>query len=281
MLTLARLVLLAAVACSSEPQSLPAPPAELGALPADQATARPFDQAHSLWSGILQRYVRGDRFAYGELAREPEALQRYLDELHRISPEMLATWSREQQFAFWINAYNAHAVAKVVENYPLESIRKLDKSLGLNNVFEQAWIPMEAHHPEKKGTQLSLDDIEHRILRARFPDARIHAAVNCASVSCPPLLNEAYVAERLGAQLESQMRAFVNDPVRNRFDRERKVLALSEVFKWFEEDFVRDAGGVREYLLRFAPDEMADVVREGKLQYLDYSWDLNDAREKG
>lgn len=271
------LVSLTLVACSLSPRpaSTTPPSAEAGA--SAQATARPFDQDHALWSGILQRYVRADRFAYGELAREPEPLRRYLAELRAVTPEQLSSWTREQQYAFWVNAYNAHTVAKVVDNWPLESIRKLDKAFGLNTVFDQAWIPMGAHHPEKKGAQLSLNDIEHGILRPRFTDARVHAAINCASEGCPPLLAEAFVAARLEEQLESQMRAFVNDPSRNRFDHEQGEASISEVFKWFAEDFERDAGSVRDYLIRFAAAEQADFLRGAKIRYLDYSWDLNDA----
>lgn len=264
--------------------SAPAVPTAHPALASgtDPALPRaPFDQAHTLWDGILRAHVRGDDFDYGALAKAPDELYRYLGQLHAVTPAELAGWSREQRFAFWINAYNAHTVQKVVENYPLESIRKLDKAFGLKSVFDQAWIPMAAFHPDGKDDELSLNDIEHSILRPRFQDARVHAAINCAAESCPPLLNEAFVAERLDRQLESQMRAFVNDSSRNRFDRAEGVVRLSEIFKWFQEDFEHDAGSVVEYLLRFAPPEDAAFLRRAKVRYLDYSWDLNDARGSG
>lgn len=273
------LLVLALGSCSASAAPRVAPVMEASADPG--APRVPFDHSHALWDGILRAHVRGTDFDYGALAKTPDELYRYLGLLHAVTSAELAGWTREQRFAFWINAYNAHTVQKVVENYPLESIRKLDKAFGLKSVFDQAWIPMPALHPEGKDEELSLNDIEHSILRARFKDARVHAAINCASKSCPPLLNEAFVAERLDQQLESQMRAFVNDPDRNRFDRAEGQIRLSEVFKWFQEDFERDAGSVVEYLVRFAPPEDAAFLRKAKVRYLDYSWDLNDARGSG
>ena len=246
----------------------------VAALPSDAT----FDHDHARWSKILSTHVVGDGFAYGRLAKAPDALYAYLDELHGVAPDELASWTKDQRFAFWINAYNAHTIQKVIENYPLKSIRKLDKSFGLNTVFDQAWIPMNAFHPKGKDKPISLNHIEHDILRANFPDARLHAAINCASESCPPLRNEAFVAARLDEQLQEQMEGFVRDASRNALDREKNTLRLSEIFKWFKGDFERDAGSVREYLVRFAPEADAEFLRNAKLRYLDYSWKLNDVR---
>jgi len=168
----------------------------------------------------------------------------------------------------------------VIDNYPLKSIRKLDGAFGLKGVFDKDFIPMKAHHPEGKDEELSLNDIEHGILRKKFRDARVHAAINCASKSCPPLRAEAFTAEKLDAQLDEQMRAFVNDPARNRIDPAKKELEISEIFKWFEEDFERDAKSVKEFLVRYVPPERAELVRNAKIRYLDYDWDLNDVPKK-
>ena len=147
-------------------------------------------------------------------------------------------------------------------------------------MFDDEFIRMQALHPDGKDDKLSLNDIEHKILRARFGDARLHAAINCASYSCPPLLGEAFVAERLDEQLDQQMRAFVIDPRRNLYDREKNELRLSEIFKWFDEDFEKDAGSVRKYLLRFAPPSEEAFIRKAQIKYVDYSWALNDTAEK-
>ena len=248
-----------------------------GAAP--QAGKADFDQGHALWSEVLRTCVKGDGFDYGLLKQDRSKLDAYLAALHAVTPAELEGWSQPQRFAFWINAYNAHTIQLVVENYPLKSIRKLDGAFGINTVFDKEFIPMQAHHPDGKDDKLSLNDIEHEILRKKFKDARVHAAINCASRSCPPLRSEAFVADRLEAQLQEQMKTFVGDPTRNRIDPSQKKLGLSEIFKWFAEDFERDAKSVKEFVIRFAPPEKADFIRTAQLGYLDYDWDLNDVRK--
>lgn len=240
-----------------------------------------FDQAHTLWTKVLKERVREDEFDYGGLAKDKEDFAAYLKQLHAVTPAQLAAWTKEERFAFWINAYNAHTILKVIDNYPLDSIRDLDGALGLKSVFDNEFIPMKGHHPDGKNDRLSLNDIEHEILRKEFEDARLHAAVNCASAGCPPLRGEAFVAAKLDEQLDEQMRTFVNDPKRNRYDAAKGQMRISEIFKWFQEDFDRDAGSVKEYLLRYAAEENAAVIKQAKVRYLDYGWKLNDAREKG
>jgi len=235
-----------------------------------------FDHSHAAWSEVLRACVHDGGFDYARLKADPARFQAYLAALHAVTPETLAGWNEKQRFAFWLNAYNAHCIQKVIENYPLKSIRKLDGLLGINTVFDDRFIPMRALDPRGKDQDLSLNDIEHEILRKKFKDARVHAAINCASASCPPLRAEAFTAERLEQQLAEQMRAFVNDPVRNHIDPAKKELAVSEIFKWFEEDFERDAKSVPEYLVRFSPPEKAEFIRTARLRYLDYDWDLND-----
>ena len=139
---------------------------------------------------------------------------------------------------------------------------------------------MKSLHPDGENEELALNDIEHKILRKRYKDARLHAAINCASASCPPLRNEAFTADKLDAQLDEQMRAFVNDAARNHVDPAQKKLELSEIFKWFAEDFERDAKSVQEFLIRFAPAEKAEFIRGAKIRYIDYDWSLNEPAKK-
>lgn len=239
-----------------------------------------FDHSHARWTAILKAHVRGGGFDYAKLKQDRAAFDAYCAELAAVTPPELAAWSDAQRHAFWINVYNAFCVQKVVDNYPLKSIRKLDGAFGLNTVFDKGFIPMNAHAPDGEDAPLSLNDVEHEILRKRFKDARVHAAINCASVSCPPLRSEAFVADRLDVQLEEQMRAFVNDATRNRIDPVKQELAVSEIFKWFAEDFERSAKSVKEYLVRYAPAEKHDFIRLSKVRFLDYDWDLNDAAKK-
>ena len=240
----------------------------------------PFDHSHAAWSRILGACVRDGGFDYAKLKAERAPFDEYLTTLRAVTPETLASWPEKQRFAFWINTYNAYCVQKVIDNYPLKSIRKLDGFAGINTVFDKAFIPMRALHPDGNNAELTLNDIEHEILRKRFKDARVHAAINCASKSCPPLLNEAFTADRLDSQLEKQMRAFVRDSSRNRIDPTDKKLEISKIFDWFEEDFERETKSVKEYLVRYAPSETADFIRSARVSYLDYDWDLNDVPKK-
>src|SRR5262245_11798649 len=164
----------------------------LAAMPGAQEPAA-FDHSHAAWTQILKAHVRDGGFDYAKLKQDRQAFDAYLGALRAVTPEALAGWSDKQRFAFWINAYNAHCIQKVIDNYPLKSIRKLDGAFGLNTVFDKAFIKLQA----QKGEELSLNDIEHKILRAKFKDARLHAAINCASKSCPPLRAEAFTADKL------------------------------------------------------------------------------------
>jgi hypothetical protein len=271
-LRLGRSLFLAALLGLASWQPVAAPATE----PVSQETRATFDHSHAVWTALLKAHVRGDRFDYAGMKERRAELRGYLETLAAVTPPQLASWSRDQRYAFWINAYNAFTIEKIVAEYPLDSIRDLDRAFGLRSVFDDEFIPMKALHPEGADDELSLNDIEHGILRPRFEDARVHAAVNCASISCPPLRAEAFTAKGLGKQLDETMRAFVVDRTRNRIDAGQKEARISEIFKWFAEDFERDAGSVRAYLARYAPKELGPTLDSARLRYLDYDWGLND-----
>jgi hypothetical protein len=245
-----------------------------------QQAAVTFDHEHAQWTQVLRACVHDGGFDYAKLKQDRITLDAYLRTIQAVTPAQLEGWSEKQRFAFWINTYNAHCILKVIDNYPLKSIRKLDGAFGIKTVFDKAFIPMKSLHPDGENEELALNDIEHKILRKRYKDARLHAAINCASASCPPLRNEAFTADKLDAQLDEQMRAFVNDAARNHVDPAQKKLELSEIFKWFAEDFERDAKSVQEFLIRFAPAEKAEFIRGAKIRYIDYDWSLNEPAKK-
>lgn len=241
-------------------------------------TPTSFDHAHALWTEVLTKHVTGDRVDYAALKKDHAPLDRYLSQLHAVKPEQLASWTRQQQLAFWINAYNAHCVSLVVSEYPVDSIKDIG---GLfSSVWKKAFIDMPAFNPSGKPAPLSLDDIEHKILRPTFKDARVHAAVNCASASCPALRPEAFVAEHLDQQLDEQVRKWLADPTRNMFDKTKSRADISAIFDWFEEDFVRDGGGVVAWIAKYAPEANSSWLKSGKVavKYFDYSWKLNDVK---
>ncbi len=237
-----------------------------------------FDHTHAAWTGVLKKHVVGSRIDYAALKIDHAALDGYLRGIHAVKPDQLGAWTREQQFAFWINAYNAHCVSLVVSEYPVDSIKDIGSIF--TSVWNKTFIEMPALNPGGKAKNLSLNDIEHEILRPRFKDARVHAAVNCASESCPPLRPEAFVAERLDQQLDDQVRTWLVDPTRNKFDKSKSRVEVSAIFDWFEEDFVRDGGSVAAWIAKYAPEAESAWLKSGKVavKYLDYSWKLNDVK---
>ena len=246
------------------------------------AAAGSFDHAHAAWTSVLATHVVDDRFDYGRLAKDRGALDAYLAQLHAVTPEQLATWTREQRYAFWINVYNAHTIQLVVDHYPIDSIRDLGGKV-FNKVWDKEFIPMAAHHPDGDREKLSLDDVEHGILRPRFDDARVHVAVNCASTGCPPLRAEAFVAARLDEQLDEQALRFLADERRNTFEVSERGgrMKVSEIFDWFASDFERDAGSVSAWIARYAPPEVAAWIAEAEPEvgFRSYSWALNDVAD--
>jgi len=171
--------------------------------------------------------------------------------------------TKADQLAYNINAYNALAIQGILDGLSPSS------TLGRVRYFKLQDWPLG-------GRKISLYDLEHKVLRP-LGDPRIHFAIICASRSCPFLRSEAYSAARIDAQLDDQARQFVNDPFRNRFDKATKTAHLSEIFKWFEEDF-QGAGSVQKYIARYIadPEVARDLAQDGyKIQYVDYDWNLN------
>ncbi len=220
---------------------------------------------HSLFGDLLGKYVKDGRVDYAGFKSEQAKLDQYLSALEKIDPEALA---RNEQFAFFINSYNAWTIKLVLTGYPgLKSIK------DLGSIFQSPWSKeiVRIH-----GKTLTLDDIEQKILRPRFKDPRVHFAINCASKSCPPLGSEPYRGAALDAQLDKATRDFVNAPGNYRL--EGDTLWVSSIFKWYAEDFNNDpAGFYAKYAgpsLKKALDERGNRI---EVKYLDYDWSLNGA----
>jgi hypothetical protein len=228
-----------------------------------QTESRPV--THEIWDGLVKKHVGVDGFVnYKGFVQDSARLNDYLRLLSAAHPND-KNWSRAEQMAYWINAYNAFTIKLIVQNYPVASIKDIKRGLAfVNSVWDIKWIKIE-------GYTYDLNNIEHNILRPVFKDARIHAAVNCASFSCPKLRTEAFTAELLESQLEDSMRQFVADPVRNRISAERAE--VSEIFKWFRGDFERGGGSVRGFLNKFSAVKISDKT---DLDYINYDWRLND-----
>jgi hypothetical protein len=236
-----------------------------------------FDQSHARWTDVLAAHVHGDGIEYKAIQSDRAGLDAYLASLETVMPEEFASWSRAQQFAFWIDAYNAFTVKRVVDAYPIASIQDLGDAT--KKVWDQEFIPLGRLFPEAGGNDLSLNDLENKILRPKFKDARVHAAIHCASRGCPPLLARAFVADKLDAELDEQVARWLDDPARNRFDPKAKKIVVSKVFDWFKDDFVRDAGSVQAWIAARAPEKERAWLASANdvaIEFQDYSWKLDD-----
>lgn len=259
--SLAALVLLSRVAPARYAVAQP-PPVPVAAV-LSGAAHQPFD-------ALLHMYVKRtgvDYDAWDTNNADLAALRRYVESLETVPVSELENdpAARSAELAYWINLYNAATLHLVLEDYPVDSI----KDLGglLSSPWDRKVVTVE-------GTDLTLNDIENRIIRARFDEPRIHFALNCASRSCPPLRAEAYVPDRLDEQLEAQTKAFLSDPGHSRVEGDH--YRLSRIFDWYRDDFVKAAGSVPAFVRRYVPGAAA-LAADAKVKHLDYDWALNEA----
>ena len=215
---------------------------------------------------LLQAYVTDGMVDYLGFKKDEKILDQYLDTLDKTDPETLP---EDQKLAFYINAYNAYTIKLILDNFkddgPPASIKKI------GTFFTSPW---KISFAKVGGTLYSLDNIEHDIIRKQWNEPRIHFAVNCASLSCPPIIPEPYLGLSLDNQLEASTRAFLTDTKMNYLD--GKTLYISSIFKWYAEDF---KDGPVQFILDHTEGEMHDRIvqlgKEVKIKYLDYDWSLN------
>lgn len=222
--------------------------------------------SHQLWDQLVKSHVKANGLVdYKGFIREKPKLESYLRLLEVQVPDR-KTWTKSQQLAYWINAYNAFTVKLIVDNYPTKSIRDLGPAIKIPLV-KDVW---HLKFFKLGGVEMSLDELEHGILRKEFDEPRIHFAINCASISCPALLNEAFVAERLEAQLTKVAVSFINDPSRNKLS--TQAVQLSSIFSWFKGDFTKK-GTLIDFLNLYAKVKISPSAR---VTFLDYNWKLNE-----
>ena len=219
---------------------------------------------HGEWDVLVKKHVsKNGMVDYQGFLKDKKQLQVYLDKLSANKPT--SKWSKNEKMAFWINAYNAFTVKLILDHYPIKSIKDIKRGIPfVNSVWDITFIPMGKE-------KIDLNYIEHSILRKEFKDPRIHAAINCASFSCPLLRNEAYYASRLDEQLNDAMRRFVNDSERNQLDKSN--IKISKIFSWFGGDFKLNGLSVVDYLNKYAKKR---VQPNAKIDFLEYQWELND-----
>jgi len=233
---------------------------------------------HSAWDAILADHSALDehgirRVDYAAIADgSAEALNAYIAMLEATPVSDL---TRDEQFAFWANLYNALTVRVIADHFPVESIRKVNISPGLFSIG-----PWGAELATVEGVAVTLDDIEHRILRPIWRDPRVHYAVNCAAIGCPNLNGEAFSADRLDAQLDAAGHAFVNHARGVRID--DGDLIASKIYDWFDEDFGGSEEGVIAHLLEFAEGSLkGDLESRTEIDDYEYDWSVNSLTEPG
>ena len=271
---------LALACCLAGSQALAAPAAELWPRwqKHDPASQRTID--HTAWQAFLERYVAADhpsgvnRFRYGAVTQaDKSALDGYIAGLEKVA---ISTYGRNAQKAYWINLYNAVTIKVVLEHFPVKSIKDIRLSSGLfGGLFGGG--PWKAKLATVEAEELSLDDMEHRILRPIWADSRVHYAVNCASIGCPNLQAEPYTAENLERLLDRGAREYVNHPRGVAFVDAR--LLVSSIYDWFQADFGGSSPTVVEHLRKYAKPALRKRL-EGYGGSLDfhYDWSLNADR---
>jgi hypothetical protein len=213
---------------------------------------------HASFDALLRANVKNGVVNYPGF-QDNASFKAYVAELAK--PAKLA--GRADELAYYINAYNALAIQGILDGLSPSSF------FGRQRYFKGQEWPLD-------GKKITLYDLEHKILRLK-DEPRMHFAIICASKSCPFLRNEAYTAAKLDAQLDDQARQFVNDPFRNRYDPAKRTAHLSEIFKWFDEDF-RGAGSVQKYVAKYVADpEVAKALAQDgfRVEWIDYDWSLN------
>jgi hypothetical protein len=218
---------------------------------------------NTIYGELLQKYVINGKVNYTGLKSEESSLDSYLGQLASIDPDKL---SYNQRFAFYINAYNAWTLKLILTHYPgISSIK------DIGGFFSSPW---KKELVRINGAKVTLDHIEHDILRPEFKDPRVHFAINCAAVSCPPLANFPFDGTQLDEQLDAQAKVFINTAKSNYLKGD--ILWVSRIFKWFGEDF---NDKIYDFILSYAQEDfkrqLVDRKEQIKVKYLDYDWSLN------
>jgi uncharacterized protein DUF547 len=231
---------------------------------------------HSDWQTLLETYVlpgeggdanKVDYAGFAASQADRDKLELYITGLEGVEVETL---NKNEQFAFWANLYNAVTVRVILDHYPVSSIRKISISPGFFSTG-----PWGAKLVTVDGERLTLDDIEHRILRPIWKDPRVHYAVNCASIGCPNLPTKPFTGKTLEADLEAAARAYINSPRGATF--EGNALRVSKIYNWYSEDFGKGTANLIAHLQSYAEGDLAEALQNTTtVQGYDYDWSLND-----
>lgn len=232
--------------------------------------AQGFNTSHPSYSSLLGAYVENGQVDYAKLKANRKELDAYLSELARIKEATFRAWSKSDRLAFLMNLYNAATLRLVIDYYPVKSIK------DIGGIFKGPW---KQEVVGLLGKTITLNQLEHEIIRKQYNEPRIHVALVCAAKGCPPLRSEAYVGECLDEQLSDQMRIFLANPAKNRIVSGTRKIYLSKIFKWYGGDFERDGNTLLGALAPYWPDRTATQYksrRDWDIAHTDYDWSLNE-----
>jgi Protein of unknown function, DUF547 len=202
---------------------------------------------------------------YKGFKKDEKEFNAYLDLLSKNPPA--DKWSKDEQLAYWINAYNAYTIRLILDYYPLKSIKDIGSKIQIPFVS----TPWAKKFIKVGNETMSLDNIEHGTIRKKFNDPRIHFALVCAAKSCPKLRNEAYIGARLDAQLNDQGVDFLNDPSKNVVSAQKA--SLSKILDWYGDDFEKNGNTLEKWINKYAK---AKLTPDTKISYQTYNWALNE-----
>lgn len=260
------------------------------ALEAESAEAVKLD--YSSYSQALTYVDQEGLVDYEGLLQNRGPLDQFARELAELSESRYRSWTGESQIAFWINAYNGLTLLLIIDNYPIEPSFFRSFVYPENSIrqISGAWDEIAF---EVLGKPMTLDEIEHEVLRQDFDEPRLHMALVCAARGCPPLRNEPFAGKKLDTQLDDQTREFVQDPEKFRIDFEKKIIFLSKIFDWYGQDFItsygavnrfssrgRKEGAVLNFLSQYLGGKWSQALFDESysIDYLDYDWSLNDQK---
>ena len=262
-------------------------------FPAATASADSGAFSYERYASSLVRYV-DDRglVNYRSLKANSGDLDAFAASLSLVKPGEFDSWSGQQKIAFWINAYNALTLQAIMRNYPIKSslVRSVVYPKNSIRQIPGVWDQLRF---VVAGREMTLNEIEHGTLRAKFNEPRIHVALVCAAMSCPLLRSEPYIAENLDQQLDDQARTFLRSSHSLRINRSEATVYLSPIFKWFGEDFIKTYGTSDKFVgksdseravLNFISRHVSEADREFllharyKIEFLDYDWSLNEQK---
>lgn len=253
-----------------------------------QKRPQSFDHTYTAYGELLHRYIAGTRVNYTHLTRDRVALDAVAADIGIVSEDEFKSWTREEQIAYWINAYNIFTLQAIVNHYPIRRRWFSWLTFSPHNSIKQipgVWTGLQWHGA---GHELTLDEIEHGILRKKYDEPRIHFAVNCAAISCPPLRAEPYIGIQLDEQLSQAARDFLNSDLGLQID--GSTLLVSKIFDWYGEDFFSNYAesidtkyssleqAILGFVAAYGPLEAVRLIQDemARIKFLKYNWALND-----